>query len=198
MDNGNWREVLSNNLSSLRKKSNLTQSELGCKLNYSDKSVSKWERGDGVPDLSVMVQLSDLYGTSIDEMLGRSQAKTNKPKAQPIIRHATAIITYCSIVFLVALTVFACLTAFVPGIKEVWLCFLGALPVMALGAGILFIVWKNYVWAFGVLSIALWTACLFLQQIAHGLNAGLLYAISGIIQLIALVVCGFKVMRRVR
>ena len=198
MENRNWRKSLSENLVLLRKKHKITQSELGQKLNYSDKSISKWERGDGVPDLSVMVQLSQLYNVSIDEMLGRSTKEESEHKALPIIRHATVIITLCAIVFLTALAVFVCLTAFAPGVPGKWLCFLGALPVMSLGVGIMFLIWKDYAWAFGALSIALWTACLFLQQIARGLNAGMIYAIGGIIQLAALVACGFIVIHKAR
>ena len=65
MEKDNWKKALGENLTALRKKNNITQSELGEKLNYSDKSVSKWERGEGVPDLSVMVQLSELYGVAL-------------------------------------------------------------------------------------------------------------------------------------
>ena len=68
---GNWKEILAANLSRLRREKGLTQAELGEKINYSDKSVSKWERGEGVPDLQVMIALSDLYGVSIDEMMGK-------------------------------------------------------------------------------------------------------------------------------
>ncbi len=198
MDNSQWRKNLSENLVRLRKQNGITQSELGSKLNYSDKSVSKWERGDGVPDLSVIVQLSELYHVSIDELLGREKKAENREghTASPLIRHATVLITLCAIVFLTALMVFACLTLFAPSLPSKWMCFVGALPIMSLGAGIMFLTWKDYPWAFGALSIALWTACLFLQQLISGVNAGLIYAIGGMIQLAALVAVGFIVMHK--
>ena len=95
-----------------------------------------------------------------------------------------------------ALAVFVALNLFAPGANDKWLCFLAALPVTFIVTGIMFIVWKNYDWAFGSLSIALWTSCLFLQQIASKLPAGVIYAVGGIIQLAALVVCGFIVMHK--
>ena len=198
MENNQWRKTLSENLIKLRKENGITQTELGSKLNYSDKSVSKWERGDGVPDLSVIIQLADLYNISIDEMLGRINRNDNKAeqKSSPLIKHATVLITLCAIVFLSALTVFACLTLFAPTVPNKWMCFVGALPIMSLGTGIMFLIWKDYAWAFGALSIALWTACVFLQQLISGVNAGLIYAIGGMIQLAALVAVGFVVMHR--
>ncbi len=47
----NVKENLAANLRELRKSHSLTQTELAQKLNYSDKSVSKWEKGDAVPDI---------------------------------------------------------------------------------------------------------------------------------------------------
>ena len=44
----------------------LTQIELAEKINYSDKAVSKWERGESIPDVSVLLALAQLFGVSID------------------------------------------------------------------------------------------------------------------------------------
>ncbi len=54
------KKNIAKNLSSLRKSAGLTQAELGEKLTYSDKSISKWERGDGLPDLLVLDKLAEL------------------------------------------------------------------------------------------------------------------------------------------
>ena len=58
------KKNIAKNLSSLRKSAGLTQAELGEKLTYSDKSISKWERGDGLPDLLVLDKLAELYGVT--------------------------------------------------------------------------------------------------------------------------------------
>ena len=47
----------------------MTQSELGEKLNYSDKSVSKWERAESLPDANVLKQLSEIFGVTVDFLL---------------------------------------------------------------------------------------------------------------------------------
>ncbi len=59
-------EIVANNLVSLRKDRGLTQGELAEKFNYSDKSISKWEHGELVPDLATLQNLADFYGVTID------------------------------------------------------------------------------------------------------------------------------------
>lgn len=66
-EKNNLQELLANNLIYYRKASGLTQLELAQRFNYSDKSVSKWERGEGFPDVFVLKSLADFYGISIDD-----------------------------------------------------------------------------------------------------------------------------------
>ncbi len=63
----NQQEQLAKNLAYYRKASGLTQLELAEKFNYSDKSVSKWERGEGFPDIFVLKSLADFYGINVDD-----------------------------------------------------------------------------------------------------------------------------------
>ena len=64
-----WKHVVAANLVRLRKANQLTQLQLAEQLHYSDKAVSKWERGESLPDLAVMKQLADFYGIRIDDFL---------------------------------------------------------------------------------------------------------------------------------
>ena len=52
-----------------RKKANLTQMQLAEKLSITDKAVSKWERGVAMPDTSIMLELCDILGISVNELL---------------------------------------------------------------------------------------------------------------------------------
>ena len=54
------KATIASNLIKLRLAAGMTQAELGEKLNYSDKSISKWERGESKPDISVLVQMLSL------------------------------------------------------------------------------------------------------------------------------------------
>ena len=63
----NQQVLLAKNLVYYRKASGLTQLELAEKFNYSDKSISKWERGEGFPDVFVLKSLADFYGITVDD-----------------------------------------------------------------------------------------------------------------------------------
>jgi transcriptional regulator with XRE-family HTH domain len=64
-----------NIISKIRKDKNMTQKELANLLNVTDKAVSKWERGEGYPDVALLPLLSNILGISIDELLN-SQNQT--------------------------------------------------------------------------------------------------------------------------
>ena len=58
--------IVSHNLTELRKGRGLTQGQLAEKFNYSDKAISKWERGEALPDLNTLQELADFYGVTLD------------------------------------------------------------------------------------------------------------------------------------
>ncbi len=60
---------IAKNITELRKKSGMTQARLAEEIGYSDKSVSKWERGDGVPDIVCLKNIADLFGVTVDYLL---------------------------------------------------------------------------------------------------------------------------------
>ena len=70
MDEEKIRTTLGVHIAELRKTAGLTQGQLGEKLGYSDKSVSKWERGEGVPDVYVLKKLTEIFNCSADTLLG--------------------------------------------------------------------------------------------------------------------------------
>ena len=53
----------------LRKDKNMTQKQIADLMNISDKTISKWERGLGCPDISLLPELSQILGVSIDQIL---------------------------------------------------------------------------------------------------------------------------------
>lgn len=57
-------------ISELRKKHNMTQMELADKMNISFQAVSNWERGNSMPDIGKLPELAQLFGVTIDELLG--------------------------------------------------------------------------------------------------------------------------------
>ena len=61
--------ISASNIIRLRTEAHMTQAELGAKLSYSDKTISKWERGEAIPDAYVLTQLASLFGVSVDYLL---------------------------------------------------------------------------------------------------------------------------------
>ena len=61
--------IISKNIIKYRKKMGLTQLELAEKLNYSDKTLSKWERGESMPDIVTLKQLADIFMISVDVLI---------------------------------------------------------------------------------------------------------------------------------
>ena len=70
MDEQRLRAAVAKNIAALRKEGGMTQSELAQELNYSDKLISKWERGDGLPDVPTLCRLAEFFGVETDELTG--------------------------------------------------------------------------------------------------------------------------------
>ncbi len=62
-------QILSSRIAEERKKAGFTQAGLAEKLGYSDKSISKWERGDGIPDVFCLKRMAELFGVTVDALL---------------------------------------------------------------------------------------------------------------------------------
>ena len=56
----------------------MTQVDLATKLNYSDKAVSKWERGESIPDVEVLYQIGKIFNVTIDMLLSDSEMVVKK------------------------------------------------------------------------------------------------------------------------
>ncbi len=143
---------IAKNLIFYRKRAGLTQSELAEKLNYSDKSISKWERGEGVPDIFVMNEISQLYQVSIDLLVNEECDETLPLKGndyfiKKLLAHKNVMICLLSIaiVWLVATTIYifpAIITGFT---HRFWLVFVYAIPITFLILGVFSYFWRKYV-----------------------------------------------------
>jgi len=65
----NLKSIIAKNIVLLRTGAHLTQAELAERLNYSDKAVSKWERGESLPDITVIKAIADMFGVTVDWLL---------------------------------------------------------------------------------------------------------------------------------
>ena len=63
------KNIVAKNITELRLLNNMTQLELAEKLNYSNKTISKWERAESTPDISILVEIATLFGVTLDYLV---------------------------------------------------------------------------------------------------------------------------------
>ena len=157
-------QKIAKNLASYRKTAGLTQAELAEKINYSDKSVSKWESGNGVPDLYVMLQLAELYGVTVDELIGKDAETKQKETAQQCKKasakkwglHVLIMLLSIGLVWLVATIAFVATWFFNPQ-GYGWLAFIYAIPVTAILMIVYSGIWKYRFLNFFSVSGLVWS-----------------------------------------
>ena len=106
--------VTAGNIINLRTEKGLTQAELGVLLNYSDKTISKWERGEAIPDAFVLTQMAEIFGVSVDHILS-SHVAWEQPKENEIEQ-----VSY-SVEHIIAISVIGVFTAFLIAFVTLWL-----------------------------------------------------------------------------
>ena len=167
MTDENLRAWLGANIASFRKQHGLTQAGLAEKLNYSDKAVSKWERGESVPDLITLVQLADLFGVSVNDLLadpnrlpedtGAVVEKMEKAVEKTLKRKADkmSILGLSSLlVWFVALLIFVVISSL--GIEKSWIAFVYAIPADAIVMLSLLSAWHDFRWNKTLISVMMW------------------------------------------
>lgn len=153
----NVKDTFAKNLIDLRKNRKLTQSDLANKLNYSDKAISKWERGESVPDIEMIYQLSKFYGVTVDAMLEEEDILKKKGVSRKLERLIVTLLSV-SVVWLIAVIVFVILTWLVPdnGLK-IWLSFIYPIPVTMIVLIVFNSIWgKRYINPI-ISSVLIWT-----------------------------------------
>ena len=126
--------ITASNLINLRTDAGLTQAELGAMLNYSDKTISKWERAEAIPDAFVLKQLGEIFHVTVDNLLTSHDEwkpiPTEEPETEQVSYSTDRIIEISIIgVWTLALTAFVALWL---ADIIIWQIFLVALPVSIL------------------------------------------------------------------
>ena len=155
------------NISNLRKRQGLTQAGLGEKLNYSDKAVSKWERGESAPDILTLVAIAELFSVTVDDLLRDPDAlpeqtgsvqqvmeqvvqKTLKRKADKrIIVWLSSLIVW----FTALLCYVICASV---GFDYSWLAFFLAIPADAIVVLSLRSAWRDFRSNRKLISVLMW------------------------------------------
>ena len=135
--------ITASNIINLRTAKGMTQAELGELLNYSDKSVSKWERAEAVPDAYVLKNMSEIFGVSVDYLLNShdSWERPESFKKEERNFHSNVI----TILVIFGIWTLAFLIYIIGWLLEAnwWLLFVYAVPVSLITFLVLNSVWEQ-------------------------------------------------------
>lgn len=151
------KHIIAHNLSELRRSASMTQIDLAERLHYSDKAVSKWERGESIPDVSVLKEIADLFGVTVDYLLTEDHTapRDDVPAGR---QHRRAVVTLLSValVWLIATAVFVILGMVLPGMRGEWLAFVYAVPVSAIVLLVFNSLWGRRRRNYSIVSVLVW------------------------------------------
>ena len=142
MDNQSFREIVAQNIYYLRTVNHMTQYELGEKLNYSDKAISKWERADGLPDVYILHKMSEIFGVTVDYILTEHSEQDKKVETKPTKKNrrlvANIVMVGVSAIALLFFVVFALTMQ-----KYYWQVFIYILPALCIVGIVFSSVWEK-------------------------------------------------------
>ena len=151
----------------------MTQAGLAEKLNYSDKAVSKWERGESIPDVITLMQLAELFEVTVNDLLADPNALPGNPgtlekamtqvseKALKRKANKNVILALTTtLVWFVALFVFVIMSSFEMLDPYSWLIFFFAIPANAIVLLSLRSAWRDFRWNQGLITVIAWGSLL--------------------------------------
>lgn len=172
------------NITQQRKRLGMTQAELAQKLNYSDKAVSKWERGESVPDVLTLADIAQQFGITVNDLVYGFGEAPQLPVEEPqppqipeepapdpeearrkahnrrIIQKLVSIL-----VWVVALAIYVMLDSF--DLPYGWLIFFIAVPAHAITLLSLRSAWKEYSWNMFLISVIMWGSLVCLHSMIY-------------------------------
>lgn len=159
MENSEIKQNIAHNISELRKSHKLTQLELAEKLNYSDKAISRWERGDTLPDIDILCKICELFNVPFEYLISAdgSKVKEEEKKSSRVEVGNRLTIT------LLVIAVVWCVATFIYVYNDIlfernaWKVFVYAVPLSALVAQVFNNKWGHRKYSIYILSAFVWT-----------------------------------------
>ncbi len=133
------KAVVAANITHLRTAEKMTQAELAERLSYSDKSVSKWERGEAIPDAYILKAMAEIFGVTVDYLLSPHDGKAPQ---QVHLSFSTRVITNIALIGIGLLALLVFIIFWILG-QMLWIIFLYAIPVMLITLLVLHSLWEN-------------------------------------------------------
>lgn len=191
------KKVVGNNIALLRKSYGLTQIDFAEKLNYSDKSISKWERGESLPDVYVLKQIADFFNITVDSLLKVYKSDKfllNKSKKYSSRNHLIISLISAGGCWVVAILLFILLSWFPTQIERPWLCFIWCTDISLLVLFIFSTIWGKQIYNCILLSVLLWSTIASVFIVVDFSSKWLIFILGIPIQII--IVLAFLIFKR--
>ena len=189
-DEATLRKTVAKNIAAYRKAHHDTQLDLATKLNYSDKSVSKWERAEGTPDIFILSKIADLYHITVQDLLREKKV----PKAAT--RHLLVTLLSVGLVWLVMTTLF-CLAKILNVLSPwAWLVFIYGIPITGIVCQVFSALWWGRIAQVISCSLILWVIGLSLVLSLQIEGVFLLFVICAVLEVLLILFYLLKYFRR--
>lgn len=172
--------IIAKNISDLRQANNMTQLALAEKLNYSDKTISKWERAESSPEIAVLMDIADIFGVTLDYMVREDHTTPplEEPKPTPV-KYNRKIISYISesVAWIVAIFAFIITTLIQGKMTFQFLYFVYAVPIVLIVKLVFNSIWFNPRHNYYIISLLIWSllAVIHITFLYFGINVALIY-----------------------
>ncbi len=192
------KSIVAQNIIELRRRNNMTQLDLAERLNYTDKAVSKWERGESLPDIAVLKTIADMFGVTMDYLVSAEHddpeehhiwlesaeevSEKEKNKRKSVFTHAYITGVSVLLVWLLATIAFVMIGLTDPMQTKHWLAFLYAVPVSCILWLIFNSIWFNTRRNFWIISFLMWSllACIHITCMTFGTEPVWLLYVLGV------------------
>lgn len=194
----NLNNIIAENLVKLRRDKRITQAQLAEMLSYSDKAVSKWERGESMPDIVILKQIADIYGVSVDYLISETHEERVPESTARTIHTNRVIITLLatSLVWLVATAAYALCAMILDTFSRIWLSFIFAIPASCIVLLVFNSLWFNRKFNFAIITALVWSSLLTLYLIFSLEKLWLIFVVGIPAQVIIILWSRLKRVRR--
>ena len=154
------KDIIANNLISLRKSRGLTQNELADQLAYSDNMVSRWERAEITPNIETLQKISEFYNIPLASLLSEnaSEENNNAQKFQDIKKFSIILLMITTLWCIITIA-FVLVNSILH--RNIWRIFVLGVPLSCVILLLFNGSWNKYIYRFIVTSVLIWSLLAF-------------------------------------
>jgi transcriptional regulator with XRE-family HTH domain len=192
------KAVIAANITELRKSMNWTQAELAQKLNYTDKAISKWERAESTPDVTVLKSMADLFQVPINYLLEHEHPEEHGP-LEPLLtrqkarnRVVIALVSAAGIFFVATVLYVISGLLGVTICRPEWLLYVYAVPPALVVLLVFNSIWGRRRVNLAIISALIWAVLLAVYLSFDAPNMWLVFMIGIPAQIIVILIAPIK------